>query len=49
MRTLKKEPSEYYIEETRTLYEEIAKECGYDFDLEYYNVDGGTRFSFIKK
>lgn len=46
MRSLGKEPSEYYIEETRTLYDEIANECGHVFDLEYYKDDGATRFSF---
>ena len=49
MRTLKKEPSEYYIEQTRILYDAVAKESGYDFNLEYYDQDGGTKFSFIKK
>ena len=46
MRTLGKEPSEYYVEETRTLYGEIAKACGYRFTLAYYHHDGGTSFTF---
>ena len=46
MHSLGQEPSEYYIEETRTLYATIAAECGLSFELEYYNEDGGTRFSF---
>ncbi len=49
MRTLGKEPSEYYIEETRTLYGAIADECGYSFTMEYYNGDGGTKFCFGKE
>ena len=48
MRSLTKEPSEYYIEETRTLYKAIADECGLKFNLEYYNEDGGTSFTFTK-
>ena len=46
MHSLGKEPTEYYIEETRTLYSVIASECGYSFNLEYYNEDGGTCFVF---
>ena len=49
MRSLNQEPSKYYIEETRTLYKTIADECGLDFELEYYNEDGGTKFAFTKK
>lgn len=48
MRSLNQEPSEYYIEQTRTLYAVIAKECGYRFTLEYYNADGGTKFVFLQ-
>lgn len=48
MHSLGQEPSEYFIEETRTLYDEIAKECGYSFKLEYYNEDGGARFIFSR-
>lgn len=46
MQTLGKKPSKYYIEETRTVYETIANECGYSFNLEYYNELGGTKFVF---
>lgn len=46
MHSLNQEPSEYYVEETRTVYATIARECGYDFTLEYYNADGGTKFIF---
>ena len=49
MRSLNQEPSRYYIEETRTLYAAVADACGLDFELDYYNEDGGTRFKFIKK
>ena len=48
MRSLGQKPSEYYIEETRTLYAVIAESCGLGFVLDYYNEDGGTRFSFTK-
>lgn len=47
MHMLGQEPSEYYIEETRTFYDEIAKASGYLFELEYYNVDGAAKFSFV--
>ena len=46
MHSLNQSPSKYYIEETRTLYRVIAKECGYKFTLEYYNEKGGTKFVF---
>ena len=49
MHTLGKEPSKYYILETKTVYETIAKECGYSFSLEYYNELGGTKFTFTKQ
>ncbi len=48
MHSLGKEPTEYYIEETRVLYSVVASECRYEFDLEYYNEDGGTCFVLIK-
>ena len=48
MHSLNQSPSEYYIEETRTLYRVIAEECGYKFELEYYNEDGGARFIFSR-
>lgn len=49
MRSLGKEPGECFIEGTRTVYDEIARECGYGFSLEYYNGDGGARFTFTAK
>ncbi len=48
MHSLGKEPSEYFIEETRTVYAVIAGLCSLDFKLEYYNTDGGTKFIFEK-
>lgn len=48
MHSLNQKPSEYYIEETRTLYAAIAEGCGFGFELEYYNEDGGTRYRFTK-
>ena len=48
MRSLNQEPSKYYIEETRTLYDVIAQESGLKFTLVYYNDDGGTKFIFTK-
>ncbi len=49
MHSLNQAPSEYYIEETRTVYATVADECGYGFELEYYNEDGGARFTFSKR
>jgi hypothetical protein len=49
MRTLGKEPSKYYIEQTRTVYKTIAEECGLSFTLKYYNENGGAGFTFCKK
>jgi len=49
MHSLGQEPSKYYIEETRTLYKAIADACGFDFELAYYNEDGATKFTFLKK
>ena len=46
MHSLGKKPSKYYIEETRTVYETIANECGYRFELEYYDKLGATKFIF---
>ncbi|MBR3932330.1 MAG: hypothetical protein IKJ68_00270 [Clostridia bacterium] len=48
MHSLNQEPSKYYIEETRTLYNVIAMESGLRFNLKYYNNDGGTQFTFSK-
>ncbi|MBQ4528553.1 MAG: hypothetical protein II998_10835 [Clostridia bacterium] len=49
MHSLNQEPTEYYIEETKTLYAVIADECNMSFSLEYYNEDGGTKFVFENK
>lgn len=48
MRSLNQEPSPYYIEQTCTLYAAIAEAAGFQFDLEYYNEDGATKFKFFK-
>ena len=48
MRTLGKEPSKYYIEQTRTVYRTLAAECGYEFALEYYDENGAARFVFSR-
>lgn len=48
MHSLGQRPSDYYIEQTRTLYDVIAKESGHSFSLEYYNDDGAARFTFTK-
>lgn len=47
MHSLGQEPSAYFIEETRTLYDEIAKQCGFNFELEYYDTVGKANFSFL--
>ena len=47
MHSLGQEPSAYFIEETRTLYDEIAKQCGFNFELEYYDTVGKANFSFV--
>lgn len=49
MRSLNQKPSKYYIEETRTVNEEIADESGYGFLLDYYNDDGGCRYRFFER
>ncbi len=46
MHTLGKEPSKYYIEETRTVYSAVAELCGLEFELEYYKNDGAAKFVF---
>ena len=48
MRTLGKEPSEYYIEETRTVYRVLAEEAGFSFELLSYGEDGAARYEFRK-
>ena len=50
MHTLGKEPSVYYVEETRTLYDAMANEAGLGFSLDKYDEKTGEaeyRF-FIK-
>ncbi len=47
-KTLNQTMSEYYIEQTRTLYKAFADAAGFTFLLEYYNEDGGTKFTFEK-
>jgi len=49
MHSLNQKPSEYYIEETKTLYSSIADASGLGFSLEYYKEDGGTKYVFYKK
>ena len=46
MRSLNQQPSKYHIENTRTYYDTIAKECGFKFNLEYYTDDGAAKFTF---
>ena len=47
-RSLNQELSEYYIEQTRTLYDAIAKASGFDFRLERYDESGAAEFVFFK-
>ena len=49
MASLNQKPSKYYIEETRTMYRVVAEESGLDFELCYYNEDGGAKFIFSSK
>lgn len=48
MRSLGKEPSKYYIEESRTVYATLASCAGLDFTLDYYREDGAARFTFSR-
>lgn len=48
MHTLGQEPGKYYIRETSTLYDAIAKAAGMEFELEYYKEDGAARYIFKK-
>ena len=48
-RSLNQELSEYYIEQTRTLYDAIAQASGLGFRLEKYDQDGAAEFVFFKK
>ena len=49
MYSLHQKPSRYYIEQTRTVYAAVADACGYDFELLYYNEDGGAKFVFSER
>ena len=49
MHSLHQEPSQYYIEQTRTLYAAIASACDLDFTLDYYEANGHTQFRFQQK
>ena len=49
MRTLGKEPSEYFVEETRTVYATIAEEARLSFKLISYGTDGEAEFVFEEK
>lgn len=46
MKTVNQKPCKYFDETTKTLYKVIAEECGMNFDLEYYNENGATKFAF---
>ena len=46
MHTLNQEPSEYYVEETKTLYSAIAEACNLEFRLLYYKENGAASFTF---
>ena len=48
-RSLNQELSEYYIEQTRTLYAAIAEASGLSFRLDKYDADGAAEFVFYKK
>ena len=50
MHTLGKEPSNCYVEETRTVYDAIAKAAGFEFMLDSYDEKSGkASFRFCKK
>ena len=46
-RSLNQELSEYYIEQTRTLYDAMAAAAGFGFRLERYDADGAAKFVFF--
>ena len=48
-RTLGQELCEYNKEQTLTMYKEIANLAGFDFVVDYYDNDGGTKYHFIKR
>ena len=50
MKTLGKKPSEYYVEETRTLYAAMAEEAGLGFSLDKYDEQTGeAEYRFFVK
>ncbi len=49
MRSVNREPSPWYIEQTRALYAAFAEAAGLDFKLDYFEDDGKTCFHFIRK
>ena len=50
MHSLGKEPSEYYIEQTRTLYDAMAEEAGLGFSLDKYDeATGEAEYRFFVK
>ena len=50
MHSLGKEPSEYYVEETRTLYAAMAEEAGFGFSLDKYDdATGEAEYRFFLK
>lgn len=49
MHTLGQKPSQYYVEETKTLYAAIADACNMGFELEYYQTNGACKYKFFKK
>ena len=48
MASLNQQPSEYYIEQTKTLYQTLAEECGFTFTLHEYRENGAARFTFAQ-
>jgi hypothetical protein len=50
MHSLGKEPSEYYVEQTRTLYAAMAEEAGLGFSLDKYDeATGHAEYRFFIK
>ena len=50
MKTLNQKPSEYYVEETRTLYDAMANEAGLGFSFDKYDeVTGEAEYRFFVK
>lgn len=49
MKSVGHQPSKWYRETTYTVYGELAKMCGFNFKVEYYNEqDGSSKFCFFK-